>query len=192
MFSIVLGTSAELRPFEPFEAPLFLALIEREREHFGQWLPWGSSIDTEEKARAFIVRLADRTASDQGRGYAIWLDGEMVGGALYRTFDAVIGNCEIGVWLAKHATGRGLVTRTCNILIDWAFHQRNMARIEWHCAVGNMPSRKIAQRLGMKLDGVMRKSFPYREIRHDVEVWSLLSSDVRPDVNEVSSQKEIV
>ncbi len=192
MFSIALGSGAELRPFEPFEAPLFLALIERERDHFGQWLPWGSTIDTEEKARAFIARLADRTACDQGRGYAIWLDGAMVGGLLYRTFDTLMGNCEIGVWLAKHATGRGLMTRSCNILIDWAFHQRNMARIEWRCAIENAQSRKIAQRLGMKLDGVMRKSFPYREIRHDVEVWSLLSSDARPGVNKISTQKESV
>jgi ribosomal-protein-serine acetyltransferase len=168
-----------------------LGLIEREREHFGRWLPWGISIDTEEKARAFIVRLADRTANDQGRGYAIWLDGEMVGGVLFRTFDAVTGHCEIGVWLAKHATGRGLITRSCNVLIDWACHQRNMSRIEWHCAVGNMPSRNIAQRLGMKLDGVMRKSFPYREFRHDVEVWSLLAIDARPDVNKNSPQKEV-
>jgi ribosomal-protein-serine acetyltransferase len=168
-----------------------LGLIEREREHFGRCLPWGISIDTEEKGRAFIVRLADRTANDQGRGYAIWLDGEMVGAVLFRTFDAVTGNCEIGVWLAKHATGRGLVTRSCNVLIDWACHQRNMSRIEWHCAVGNMPSRNIAQRLVMKLDGVMRKSFPYREFRHDVEVWSLLAIDARPDVNKNSPQKAV-
>lgn len=180
MFTIAIGPSAELRPLEPFEAPQFLALIEREREHFGQWLPWGRSIDTEEKARVFILRLADRTSHDQGRGYAIWLDGAMVGGLLFRTFDVVLGNCEIGVWLAKHATGRGLVTRASNHLIDWAFHQRNMTRVEWHCAVGNLPSQNIARRLGMQLDGVMRKSFPYRELRHDVEVWSLLSSDSRP------------
>ncbi len=183
MFSHSLGTAAELRPLEPYESSRFLALIEREREHFGEWLPWGTTIDTEEKARAFILRLADRTTHDQGRGFAIWLDAEMVGGALFRTFDVVAGNCEIGVWLAKHATGRGLMTSACNVLIDWAFQQRNMSRVEWHCAVGNTPSRRVAQRLGMQCEGVMRQSFLYREIRHDTEVWSLLASDPRPNVN---------
>ncbi len=77
MFRVPLQESADLRPLEPFEAPLFLALIERERDHFGAWLPWGATIDTEEKASAFIQRLADRQATDEGRGYAIWLDGEM-------------------------------------------------------------------------------------------------------------------
>ncbi len=180
MFRIPLDETAELRPLEPFEAPLFLALIEREREHFGAWLPWGANIDSEEKARAFIQRLADRQALDQGRGYAIWLDSEMVGGALFRTFDVVSGNCEIGVWLAAHATGRGLMTKTCNKLIDWAFNERGMHRVEWHAASGNEPSIRTAKRLGMCRDGVMRQAFDYRNERHDVQVWSLLRTDARP------------
>ncbi len=180
MFRIALQESADLRPLEPSDSPRFLALIERERAHFGTWLPWGADIDTEEKARGFIQRLADRQATDQGRGYAIWLDGEMVGGALFRTFDIKSGNCEIRVWLAAHATGRGLMTTACNILIDWAFEDRGMHRVEWHVASGNEPSIRTAKRLGMQLDGVMRASFPYRNERHDFQVWSLLRTDPRP------------
>jgi ribosomal-protein-serine acetyltransferase len=180
MFRISLEQTADLRPLEPHEAAVFLALIERERDHFGRWLPWGADIDTEEKSRAFIQRLADRQATDQGRGYAIWLDNEMVGGALFRTFDLKSGNCEIGVWLAAHATGRGLMTKACNVLIDWAFKERGMHRIEWHAASGNEPSIRTAKRLGMSCDGVMRQAFPYRDERHDEEIWSLLRTDPRP------------
>jgi ribosomal-protein-serine acetyltransferase len=179
MFHVPLDETAVLRPLEPFEALQFLALVERERDHFGMWLPWGADIDSEEKARAFLQRLADRQALDQGRGYAIWLDGEMVGGALFRTFDVKAGNCEIGVWLAAHATGRGLMTKACNALVDWAFHDRGMHRVEWHAASGNEPSISTAKRLGMHRDGVMRQAFEYRNERHDVEIWSLLRTDAR-------------
>jgi ribosomal-protein-serine acetyltransferase len=180
LFSSVLDDRADLRPLEPHHAPEFLALIERERTHFGEWLPWGADIDSEDKARAFLQRLADRQAADQGRGYAIWLDGEMVGGVLFRTFDVKTGNCEIGVWLAAHATGRGIMTKACSAMIDWAFHERNMFRVEWHAASGNLPSLRVAQRLGMHRDGVLRQAFLYRDVRHDEEVWSLLASDQRP------------
>jgi ribosomal-protein-serine acetyltransferase len=180
MFRIPLDDAADLRPLEPHEAPEFLALIERERDHFGPWLPWGASIDSEDKARAFIQRLADRQAADQGRGYAIWLDDEMVGGALFRTFDSTYGNCEIGVWLAMHATGRGLITKACNVLIDWAFNERGMHRVEWHAASENEASIRTAKRLGMHRDGVLRQSFGYRNKRHDEEIWSLLRTDPRP------------
>jgi ribosomal-protein-serine acetyltransferase len=180
MFHVPLAPDAELRLLEPFEAPQFLQLIERERDHFGAWLPWAVSIDDEPKAKAFIDRLADRQNAGQGRGYAIWFRGEMVGGLLFRIFDPDAGNCEIGVWLAKHATGRGLITIAANHLIDWAFQQRGMQRIEWHAATSNLGSIAVARRLGMQRDGILRRSFPYRGERHDVEVWSLLSTDPRP------------
>jgi ribosomal-protein-serine acetyltransferase len=141
----------------------------------------GSEHDSEDAAREFIQRLADRQARDQGSGYAIWLDHEMVGGALFRTFDRKSGNCEIGVWLAAHATGRGLMTKACNVLIDWAFNERGMHRIEWHAASENEPSIRTAKRLGMHRDGVLRQSFDYRNKRHDEEIWSLLRTDSRPN-----------
>jgi ribosomal-protein-serine acetyltransferase len=180
MFSVALDDTADLRPLEPHQSLLFLTLIEREREHLGTWLPWGAEIDTEEKARAFVQRYADRQAADQGRACAIWLDGEMVGGALFRTFDTKSGNCELGVWLAVHATGRGLISKACNILIDWAFHERGMFRVEWHVASGNALSIRVAERLGMQRDGVLRQAYPYRDSRHDEEIWSLLATDQRP------------
>jgi ribosomal-protein-serine acetyltransferase len=180
MFHLPLGPGAELRPLEPYEAPTFLALIEREREHFGQWLPWAISIDDEAKAKDFLDRLADRQSAGQGRGYAIWLHDEMVGGLLFRVFNVEAGNCEIGVWLAKQATGRGLITTGANHLIDWAFTERGMRRVEWHTASGNLPSSAVARRLGMQCDGILREAFDYRGTRHDVEVWSLLATDPRP------------
>ena len=180
MFSLTLDDTAVLRPLEPYQAKEFLSLIEQERNHFGEWLPWGATIDTEDKARAFVQRLADRQASDEGRGFAIWLDREMVGGALFRTFDVKTGSCEIGVWLAAGATGRGLMTKACNALIDWVSYDRKMFRVEWHAASNNKPSIRVAERLGMHRDGVLRQAFPYRDSRHDIEVWSLLATDPRP------------
>lgn len=180
MFSIALTESADLRPLEPWQAPEFFALIERERSHFGAWLPWAVSIDDLEKAKAFLQRGADRQAAGGGRMYSVWLDGEMVGGLLFRVFDAETGNCEMGVWLAQKASGRGLVTIAANHLIDWAFHERGMHRIEWHAASGNEASLRVAKRLGMTHDGVLRQAFHYNGARHDEEIWSLLVTDTRP------------
>jgi ribosomal-protein-serine acetyltransferase len=180
MFSTALGEHADLRPLEPWQAGQFLALIEREREDFGAWLPWAVAIDDTEKARSFLQRYADSQAIDGGRIYAIWLDDVMVGGLLFRVFNVRSGVCEMGAWLAASAGGRGLATVAADLLVDWAF-ARGMCRVEWHAAATNLPSLRVAQRLGMTRDGVMRQAFPLRGVRHDVEVWSLLSSDARPN-----------
>ena len=87
---------------------------------------------------------------------------------------------EIGVWLDPEAQGRGLVTRACRGLIDWAIDVRGMARVEWRCVPHNARSVAAAKRLGMRRDGVLREAFPMAGVRYDVEVWSVLASARSP------------
>jgi RimJ/RimL family protein N-acetyltransferase len=102
---------------------------------------------------------------------------ELVGGCLFRTFDTGIRTCELGVWLSADAEGRGLITRACRDLIDWAIDARGMNRVEWQCVPHNKRSIAVAERLGMTRDGVLRQSFPFNDEMLDVEVWSLLAGE---------------
>ena len=62
-------------------------------------------------------------------------------------------------------------------MIDWAFDARGMQRVEWQCRPDNTASANVARRLGMRLDGTLRSEFPYRGVRHDTQVWSLIRDD---------------
>jgi ribosomal-protein-serine acetyltransferase len=92
------------------------------------------------------------------------------------------GVCELGVWLAPEAQGRGLVTRAARHLIAWAFTVRGLTRVEWHCAVHNERSIAAARRLGMTREGVLCSAFTVNGARQDAEVWSLLAGDPPPAV----------
>jgi ribosomal-protein-serine acetyltransferase len=180
MFSVPLGESAELRPLEPWLAEEFAAYVEAERAHLAPWLAWARSITDPGSARQWLQKYADDQARDGGRIYGIWLDDALVGGALYRVFDAAAGSCEIGVWMAAAAQGRGLVTRAARRLIDWAVEARGIARVEWRVVPGNARSIAVAQRLGFTREGVLRQFFPLDGVRQDIEVWSLLASEWQP------------
>ena len=180
MLGFGLGDRAELRALEPWQAAEFAAHVDRARAHLAPWLPWASVVVDEDSARAFLQRYADEQARGGGRTYGIWLDNVLVGGALFRVFDVHSGSCEIGVWLDPEAQGRGLVTRACRGLIDWAIDVRGMARVEWRCVPHNARSVAAAKRLGMRRDGVLREAFPMAGVRYDVEVWSVLASARSP------------
>ncbi len=177
MLTLALGDDAELRALEPWQAAQFASYVDEARPHLAPWLPWATTITDEASAREFLQRYADRQAADAGRIYGIWLADRLVGGALFRVFDAAAGVCELGVWLAPEAQGRGLVTRAARHMIRWAFEVRGLTRVEWHCAVDNKPSIAVAQRLGMTREGVLRSAFLVNGERQDAEVWSLLSGE---------------
>ncbi|MTE18256.1 GNAT family N-acetyltransferase [Streptomyces sp. TRM43335] len=179
MLSTPLGDGAELCPLEPWQAPELAAYTERVRDHLAPWLPWAHSVTDEESARAFLQRHADRQAADEGRIYGIRLDGELVGGMMFRLFDAAAGSCELGAWLAPEAQGRGLVTAAASRMIDWAVGVRGLSRVEWLVSPENGPSVAVARRLGMTHEGTLRSVFPLGGRRHDLQVWSLLAEEWR-------------
>ncbi|MGP8296513.1 GNAT family N-acetyltransferase [Streptomyces inhibens] len=179
MFAISLGDGAELRPLEPWQAEEFLAHMDRGRAYIGQHVGLPDVATDLDSARSWLQSYADKTAADTGRLYGIWLDGLLVGGVLFRVFDAAAGNCEAGCWLEPAAAGRGLVTRAARVIIDWAVQERGMHRVEWLVSSENTPSINVAKRLGMRCDGVLRENTPYRGVRQNTEVWSVLAPEWR-------------
>ncbi|MER7165236.1 GNAT family protein [Micromonospora sp. NPDC000207] len=177
MFAVDLGDGAQLRPLEPWRAGEFLAHIDRGREFIGRYVGLPDLVTDLESSRTYLLSYAERAAADTGRIHGIWSGGQLVGGVLLRTMDVRNGSAEAGCWLEPSAAGRGLVTRACRVLIDWAIGERGVHRIEWRVSSANAPSIAVARRLGMTREGVLRDSYLYRGQRQDIEVWSVLAPE---------------
>ncbi|GCD96750.1 GNAT family N-acetyltransferase [Embleya hyalina] len=177
MFAISLGDGAELRPLEPWRAEEFLAHMDRGREFVGRHIGLADVTSDLAGARAWLQSYADKAVTDTGRLYGIWLDGLLVGGVLFRTFDAAAGTCEAGCWLEPAAAGHGLATRGSRVIIDWAIRERGIHRVEWQVSDRNAPSINVAKRLGMTREGVLRQNYLYRGERQNTEVWAVLAHE---------------
>lgn len=178
MLTVPLRSDAELRVLEPHHAEEFLAHIDRAREHIAPWVGARFVAADLDEARAVLQRYADGTAADRTRLYGIWLDGVLVGGTLYVSFDAVAGWCEIGCWLEPSAEGRGLITQVVRMMIDWAFRTRGLVRAEWRTQPANTPSINVAKRLGMSLDGTLRQQVRCPDgSRRDLQIWAVLADE---------------
>jgi len=64
-------------------------------------------------------------------------------------------NVEIGYWLAKEFEGKGLMTKSCKVLVDYAFHESKLKRVQIRCATGNVKSCRIPERLGFRKEGLV-------------------------------------
>jgi RimJ/RimL family protein N-acetyltransferase len=174
VFTLPLRDNATLEPLEPWQAAEFGAHLERAREHIRPWVGAGF---VGEDVRGTLERYAEGQAADRARLYGIRLDGVLVGGVMFVDFDASSGTCEIGCWLEPGAEGLGLVTAACRVLIEWAFTVRGMSRVEWRCRGDNVRSAAVAERLGMTLEGVLRKAWLNGGVRHDKQVWAILCGE---------------
>ena len=161
-----------LRLFERRDASALFALTDANREHIGEWLSWVQYNKNVADTRRFIEQSLERFAREDGFQAGIYEDGVLVGsiGYLYWRFNQK--RTEIGYWLSKDATGRGIITRATVALIDYSFDVLEMNRVAIYCATGNVKSCAVPRRLGFHLDGVQRAA----EILHDRYVdWNLFS-----------------
>jgi ribosomal-protein-serine acetyltransferase len=178
--SVGRGIVATLTPLEPWQAEEFAAHMDRAREHIRPWVGPAFVTTDVAGARATLQRYADATARDANRIFGIRLDGVLVGGAMFVDFNSAAGTCEIGCWLEPAAEGRGLTTAACRMLLRYAFEERRLHRAEWQCRADNVRSSAVAQRLGMELEGVLRKAWRVGDTFYDTQVWSVLVDESIP------------
>jgi ribosomal-protein-serine acetyltransferase len=88
----------------------------------------------------------------------------------------------VGYWIAADAQGHGVATRVARALLAKAFDDWGAERIDLRAAVENAPSRAVADRLGMRFEGVMRRELPVQDGYADMAIYALSADEWRARV----------
>lgn len=155
---IRIDADLELRLLQPSHTPALFALVERCRDDLRRWQNWPDSIHSLRDMELLVARLIDKRRERDGFDMVLFYRGQAVGklGLVY--IDWTERRTEFGYWLATPAQGRGLMTRSCAVLIDLLFRTLPLETLHIRCAVDNQRSRAIPERLGFTCEGVL----PYR------------------------------
>jgi RimJ/RimL family protein N-acetyltransferase len=85
---------------------------------------------------------------------------------------------EIGFWTAPWARGRGVMTEAARQVCRFGFEVLGLRRIEWQARVGNDASRRVAEKLGFRLEGTCRGRLLHRDERVDGWIAGLLPGEL--------------
>jgi RimJ/RimL family protein N-acetyltransferase len=85
---------------------------------------------------------------------------------------------EIGYWADPSVRGRGVVSGAAAATCQWAFDTLGLELIEWRAEVGNHASRRVAEKVGFRVEGVLRRRLIHRGRRADAWVGSLLPTEL--------------
>ncbi len=167
----------ELRLLDLHDAPALFAMIEANRGYLRTWLPWVDANSEVTHSEEFIMMSRRQFADREGLPLGIFLDGAVVGTIGCNSFDWGADSAEIGYWLSQDATGRGIVTKCCRVLIDHLINTLGINRVVIRAATNNVTSRAIPERLGFTLEGVMRQVTRQNGELIDLALYSLLAAE---------------
>ena len=141
------------------------------------WKLWYTSVPSPERMSAEIDRRLGLQEAGTMVPFTVFdADGRIAGMTTYMNVDRVFQRVEIGsTWYASRVQRTPLNTQAKRLLLGHAFEALECIAVEFRTHFMNRASRKAIERLGAKLDGILRNHqvSPDGSLR-DTVVYSIL------------------
>ena len=139
---------------------------------------WFTGAPTPEGAQAWVRRMLAMQEGDDGVTFVVRRldDDKVLGSSSMFHVDAANRRLEIGhTWYSTPARRTGVNTETKLVLLTYAFETLGCLAVEFRTHYLNGTSRAAIERLGAKLDGVLRSHQVLADgSRRDTAVYSIL------------------
>ena len=179
MFLFKVDDEITLKMLEQSDASAIFAAVDGNREYLREWLPWVDVMQRVEDYEPIITMWRKQFADEDGFESGIFYKGKFVGMIGLQGINRINRKTSIGYWLDGKYQSKGIMTRACQTLVDYAFNYLNLNRIEIRCGTGNRKSRSIPERLGFTHEGTIRDGEWLYDHFIDSEVYGLLKNDAR-------------
>lgn len=170
------GTHARLEPLSPDHHD---ALVDAVRD--GElWTLWYTAVPSPETMAREIERRLKLFEAGTMLPFTVFdADGRVAGMTTYMNVDANNRRVEIGsTWYAKRVQRSALNTQCKRLLLAQAFEALDCIAVEFRTHFFNQQSRRAIERLGAKLDGILRSHqiTPNGTLR-DTVVYSIIAPE---------------
>ena len=177
MFGLRVNEQTELRLIDCQHSGELLQLFEANRGHLRPWHPWVDMMRSADVVEKAITVWQQQYANRRGCHFGIWFNGRFCGMISYNNIDPLNRWAALFYWLDAAHQGHGIMTACCRTLVLDGFDRWKLNRITIECATHNTRSRAIPERLGFKLEGIVRGIEWLHDRYVDHAMYGLLRGD---------------
>lgn len=177
MIRIKVDEELELRTVTPSAAQTIFNSIKRSKGHLGRWLPFVDLTKSVADTRRFIKNTANSRCTKKDMLFQITVRNDFAGLISLKEIDKLNSKAEIGYWLDAAMVGKGIMSRSCKALVDYAFEELALNRIFIKTAVKNKKSAAIPINLGFSKEGIERDGELLNGKFQDLIVFSILKDE---------------
>ncbi|NLM52496.1 MAG: GNAT family N-acetyltransferase [Firmicutes bacterium] len=132
-----------------------------------------------EETKSFINFILDKYEKDEAGEWGIVLKstGKLIGSVGIPRYDLQNKSAEIGYVLSRKYWGQGIMPEAVSRVLQFAFEEMGLNRIESCHYVRNEKSGRVMQKVGMSFEGVVREKIFAKNKFWDVKQYAILRSD---------------
>jgi ribosomal-protein-serine acetyltransferase len=169
-------TLALVRP-ELSHAKALFRVIDNSRTALEPWMDWVKQIHTPTDVHRFLFDAIRFNEGQQRCTFLVRTDQQLAGLVSLVRIEWKHHRAELGYWMGVGFQGRGLATKSCSRLLDYAFGELCLNRIALRTPADNIRSFALAQRLGFTSEGQLREALLKGGTYQDLELFGLLRKE---------------
>lgn len=145
-----------IQPFRESDAPKLYGAVRESIAEVRPWMPWCHKQYSETDAISWI-ELASRGHTEKTMfEFGVFSAGYIIGACGINHINLNDRVANLGYWIRSSCTGQGAATEAVKQLISWGFANTDLNRIEIVAAVENVPSQRVAEKVGAAREGILR------------------------------------
>ncbi|WP_416828487.1 GNAT family N-acetyltransferase [Ectobacillus polymachus] len=127
-------------------------------EDLKPWLPFASEEQTDQKTEENLREAIIQYWKREDLRLLVFLKetGEFVASSGLHRIDWSVPKFEIGYWIRSTKSGQGYITEAVEGINRFAMQELGARRIEIRCDSNNLKSRRVPERLGFILEGILK------------------------------------
>jgi RimJ/RimL family protein N-acetyltransferase len=157
LYEAVLESIPELSRYETWCHPGYT------RDEAAEYVNWWRKMWKQKKAYYFAIEDPH--------------SGEFLGSCGLSDLSVEHKRAGLGFWIRSSRARKGLATDAAYTVVCFGFNDLKLNRIEIETAVDNTPSRRIAEKLGFKPEGTLRRRLILPSGPADTTMYSILNDD---------------
>lgn len=179
---VVPGRRVQLRTMSESDFEGWCEVRTRCREWLVHWEPRmaGAPMPLEDR-RSFAARCSMRERERQlgtGFGFGIFLAGRFLGELTLSSIQrGPFQNASIGYWIDEAEAGHGYVPEAVVACLRFAFEELGLHRVEIAIIPRNRPSRRVVEKLGIRLEGVSERFLSIDGVWEDHARYAITSEE---------------
>jgi ribosomal-protein-serine acetyltransferase len=182
---LTVSPEIELRNYREENAEELFALIEVNRSYLRPWLSWIDRTQKVEHSLDFIRSGLQDQHDQKGLFLGIFKNEKLIGGIGMHDWNHEVKRAEIGYWLAKGETGKGILHQCAITFIAFLFEKLQLNKITLHYFPANEKSAAVAKRLGFKVEGWLREQVIFNGQLQDIIINGLLRKEWQQSINDI-------
>jgi RimJ/RimL family protein N-acetyltransferase len=172
-----------IRPFREEDGPDFVAAILESVSTVGAWQPWCHGGYSIIEAEAWFGYCEGQMQAELSYDVGIFhtATGRLIGGVSINQINQDHNFGNVGYWVRQTEQRKGIAPRAAKMMCNFGFRVLRLTRLEIVAAESNLPSRRVAEKIGAVLECVARNRLMLHDQPIPAAIYSLVPEQIPMD-----------